>query len=159
MSLFGPPDVRALREEGDIKGLIGALKYQKNPDVAHEAVQALGVLVSSGIRDSRAVEALMDILTGDGHGDQTLQHLAVQWLGSMGDPRAIEVLIPALAGNPNTRCVAATSLGRMAEEGIRDRRSIAPLVSALDDTDPGVRICAAQALEQLGWQPERTRAA
>jgi hypothetical protein len=43
MPLFRPPDVSRLQKEDDLKGLIKALKYQKNYNIRKQAASALGL--------------------------------------------------------------------------------------------------------------------
>jgi HEAT repeat protein len=64
---------------------------------------------------------------------------------------SVEPLIAALGDttNPDVREKAAYALGK-----IGDGRAVEPLIAALGDTDSDVRKKAAEALEQLNWQPE-----
>jgi hypothetical protein len=59
------------------------------------------------------------------------------------DPRAIPVLVPLLQ-DTEVRSIVPWALGR-----IGDSRAIAPLVKALDDDDPSMRVLAIYALEEL----------
>jgi HEAT repeat protein len=51
----------------------------------------------------------------------------------------------------HVREAAAEALGQ-----IRDARAVEPLIAALKDPYANVRKAAAEALEALGWQPDRT---
>jgi HEAT repeat protein len=55
--LFGPPKIKKLKHKKDIKGLIKALEYKKDPTVRAGAAEALGQ-----IGDSCAVEPLIAAL-------------------------------------------------------------------------------------------------
>ena len=59
MPLFGKPNVKKMKDEGDVKGLIKALSYTKDPYTCEFAVDALGQ-----IGDPAAVEPLIAALAG-----------------------------------------------------------------------------------------------
>jgi HEAT repeat protein len=128
MPLFGPPDIEKLKTKSNVRGLIRALRYVKDPAVRRDAIHAL-------------VET--------GHASE-----AVDALETSGDVQAVELLI-AVLGMPDTdaRRVAASALGQVggvqATEGLR---------AALSDGDSHVRQAAAEALGKLGWQPDGSEA-
>src|SRR5450759_2332909 len=88
MPLFGPPNVEKLKAKRDVKGLIKALGYQKDPAVRRAAAEALGQ-----IGDARAVEPLIAALKDESWG---VRRAAAEALGQIGDARAAEPLIAAL---------------------------------------------------------------
>jgi len=62
---------------------------------------------------------------------------------------AIESLVAALDdADSDTREAAAIALGRQGDPRVSDA-----LANCLNDTEPGVRVCAAVALAKLGWSP------
>ncbi|MHB8958933.1 MAG: HEAT repeat domain-containing protein [Candidatus Limnocylindrales bacterium] len=108
---------------------------------------------------SPAVETLIPFLASGYVNDRDD---AAEALGEIGDPRAVEPLIAALADgagdlgldcSQGTRKAAAEALGR-----IGDARAIGPLVAALEDRDRRVGEAAAAALHQMGI-PETQRSA
>src|SRR5581483_6181675 len=79
--------------------------------------------------------------------DFVTQHRrALAALGAIG-PEALDVVLDALANrNADVRELAAGVLGAL---GYRDKRVVVPLVAALRDPEPGVRMQAAWALKNL----------
>ncbi|MEA3327324.1 MAG: HEAT repeat domain-containing protein [Chloroflexota bacterium] len=85
MPLFGPPNIGKLIAKGDIKGLIKALGYQKNPAVCQSASSAL---VQMG---SKAIQPLISALKDK---DKAIQEGAGDTLVKMGN-LAVDRLIKA----------------------------------------------------------------
>jgi HEAT repeat protein len=141
MGLFGPPNVEQMKAKGDVKGLIKALRYQKDARVRQAATEALGA-----VRDVRAVEPLIAVLKDT---DKNVRWAAVKALGESGDARAVDQLI-ALLKDRNLRNIAADTLGK-----IGDARAIKPLILDLNDSDPYYCREAAEALRKIGWQPDK----
>ncbi len=78
---------------------------------------------------------------------------AVEALGNIGDVRAVEPLISALKDKDwgwGVREGAAEALGN-----IGDVRAVEPLVAALKDEYRDVREVAAEALDKIGWKPDK----
>ncbi|MCG7855063.1 MAG: HEAT repeat domain-containing protein, partial [Methanoregulaceae archaeon] len=129
--------VKRLREQGDIPGLIRALR-NRDPAVQYDAVEALGELA-----DPAATDALISALTGD-------QYSGIRWkaaeaLAKIGEP-AVPSLIAALDHpDEGVRWKAAITLGE-----IGDQRGIIPLIGLLSDKDRFVRSRAAYALGLIG---------
>jgi len=129
--------VKRLREQGDIPGLIRALR-NRDPAVQYDAVEALGEL-----SDPAATDALISALTGD-------QYSGIRWkaaeaLAKIGEP-AVPSLIAALDHpDEGVRWKAAITLGE-----IGDQRGIIPLIGLLSDKDRFVRSRAAYALGLIG---------
>lgn len=155
--------------------LIQALEHDEVPDVRWRAAQALGniarPLVKLGYK--KPVKSLIEAL---GDKDWTVQQVAAEALGDIGDPMAIEPLIeawgaetgvwaaPALAkiGEPalpalikalkdrdeNVRLQAAFGLGCTGH-----KRTVEPLIHALKDKSLHVRSNAAEALQKVEGPP------
>ncbi|MFB0563701.1 MAG: HEAT repeat domain-containing protein [Candidatus Lokiarchaeia archaeon] len=81
---------------------------------------------------------------------------AAKTLGMIGDTRAVEPLLEIVCENEGLwdsgyRCAAAEALGK-----IGDARAVEPLRRVMvrgDEYLYSVRLCAARALEKLGWKP------
>jgi HEAT repeat protein/beta-lactamase regulating signal transducer with metallopeptidase domain len=98
----------------------------------------------AGDGDSRAVVALITALTDD---DSNVRLSAVETLGKLRDPRAVQALIQALRQDPDpkVRAMAAWALGE-----IEDPSAVPALSTALrEDDDQEVRVQAAQALGNI----------
>jgi HEAT repeat protein len=137
MPLFGPPDVAKLAAKADVKGLVGALGYQKDRGVRTAAAVALGKTA-----DARAVQPLADALRDP---DIATRSAAAQALGEIGDAGAVEPLLAALRDpDGNTRHAAAQALAKTG-----DGRAVEPLLAALADQDVRVSMAAAAALGEI----------
>lgn len=102
----------------------------------------------------RDVEGLIKALKYD---DPKVRYDAAKALGELGDPRAVEPLIFALADKSSDIWIADISssvLGAVAEAlgKIGNPRAVEPLISALRYSED-VRAKAAEALDKLGWKP------
>jgi HEAT repeats len=71
------------------------------------------------------------------------RYYAAHLLGDLRDPRAVPVLVPLLADR-EVSSIVPWALGE-----IGDRRAIGPLIDALDDDSPSMRVLAIYALETL----------
>jgi len=69
-------------------------------------------------------------------------------------PKAIAALADVLAGAPASRVTAAAALGEL---GAEHKSAVRPLLRALNDPDPSVRVAAAQALDHIRWQFHQIR--
>ena len=85
MRIFGPPNINKLKAKENIKGLINALWYDKNPNIGGDAALALG-----HIGDSRALEPLTRYLFA---ADREYASSACVALANLGDHRAIDPLV------------------------------------------------------------------
>ncbi|MBI5653944.1 MAG: HEAT repeat domain-containing protein [Chloroflexi bacterium] len=176
MGLFGPPDVEKMKAKRDVKGLIKALRYEKDWEIRKSAAAALGKICDASaveplvaalkdsnehvrgyatealgkIRDVRAVEPLITTLADSHLGVRTN---AVYVLGMIGDARAVKPLIAELKDIHfrHIRITAADALGK-----IGDVRAVGPLIATLRDGDMDVRKHAAEALGKIGWQPDKS---
>jgi len=133
-------------------------------DVRPFAVEALGKL-----KDLRAVDTLIDVVTGKGRpadvrkvaacgsesGEMDIEEMetqifAIAGLAELGDARAIEPLIRALK-DTRLRAAAAAALGEM---GLR---VAAPLLAAMKtETDSNILFHARAIMSAVGWRPAAT---
>ncbi|MBI4673448.1 MAG: HEAT repeat domain-containing protein [Chloroflexi bacterium] len=170
MPLFGPPNIEKMKAKRDVNGLIKTLGYQKDNSVQTTAAYELGKL-----GDPRAVEPLIAALENS---KTFLPATAANALGKLGDPRAVEPLIAALKSSDSfLQENAADALGKLGDpRAVRPliaahndassnftlrgsamralkkigTTTIEPLIVALTDSDKNVRICAADALGEIG---------
>jgi HEAT repeat protein len=146
-------------------GALAALTVAiKDLDVRPFAVEALGKL-----KDPRAVETLIDVVTGKDRpanvrrvpvcggaaeidvDEMEAQIYAIGSLAAIGDDRAIEPLIRALK-DTRLRAAAAAALGQM---GLR---VAAPLLAAMKtETDSNILFHARAIMSAVGWRPAATR--
>ncbi len=121
-------------------------------DFAEEAqVRAAAARALGGLRDSRAVPTLLDLLSDN---DPKIRQWTASALGRIGDPRAVEPLIAALADkDPAVRGWAAVALARF-----RDARIVEPLLKAAKDPEAQVRAHTVLALRAAVNNP-RVKAA
>jgi HEAT repeat protein len=71
------------------------------------------------------------------------RYYAAHLLGDIKDPRAVPVLIPLL-DDPEVNYIVPWALAE-----INDKRAVIPLIKALGNKDPSIRVLAIYALEQL----------
>jgi HEAT repeat protein len=131
---------KALAENPDVnaaEALVAALKSNKGPiEVWHDAELALIKIGSS------AMEPLLKLLEKR---DWIAFDAACRIAGKLKDPRAVDLLIPALKdSNRSVRVEAAKALG-----AIGDARALEPLISALRHRDADTAESAALALGKL----------
>ncbi|HUH79344.1 MAG TPA: HEAT repeat domain-containing protein, partial [Methanoregula sp.] len=140
-SFFGQePDTDAMAKNGDIRGLVRALR-SRNSGVQTRAAKALGTLGPG------AVDTLILALKTK---NRTVKLGIIGALSRIGDPRAVGPLVAALADeNSEVRWQAAIALGE-----IGDGAATEPLGNALRDPDKYVRFGAAISLSRLGWKPQ-----
>jgi HEAT repeat protein len=143
-----------------------------NLDLRQAAAEVLGQ-----IGDPRAIRALAVVLRGRG---KRARRAAAQALGQIGGPRAVEPLIAALEDqDSDVRQAAAEALRKIgslalnplaaALQGSNNRSvheaaasvlasmgepAVEVLLPVLQHWDRHVRQAAAEALDELGWQPE-----
>jgi HEAT repeat protein len=87
MPLFGPPDVEKLKARKDIRGLTGALGYQKDPSIRCSAARALGEL--------KAYEVFKPLVNALKDSDVNVRRVSAAALGDFGS-YAVGELIQAL---------------------------------------------------------------
>ena len=135
MGLFGPPDIKKLKAEENIKGLIKALKYKKSIDIPEKAAKALGK-----IGDKEAVKPLIKALKKKKlYYDFKKTHVMFK----MGELGIGSVEQSDKFGR--IRVAAATALG-----AIKDTRAIDPLIDLLNDEITEVRKATEKALVNFG---------
>jgi len=130
-TIFGPPNVRKLKDKKNIKGLIKALRA-KDKYIRIEATKALGE-----ISGPMTVEPLIQALKDE---DDGVRGTATKALGKIKDPSVVEPLIQVLEDeNIVNRWYAMESLG-----AVGDARAVTPLMhNILEDK-------ASIALEKIG---------
>jgi HEAT repeat protein len=141
--------------------LIAVLK-DESEEVRQAAARALGQ-IGAQTEDpalcGRAARFLRDALEDDASGTRQAAAEALGWLG---DSQATEPLIAALQDVELRVCqAAAEALGRIAVElGDAPLRSRVEksLSAALMGEDEGIRVAAAKALDNLGWEPDQDEA-
>lgn len=137
MPLFGPPNVDKMKAKKDIKGLIKALDYPKDPSVCAAASQALVDLRGS------AVEPLITALSEE---DQELRQVVIRTLVRIDKP-AVEPLIAALRSYA-TRKGALEALQKIS--GLAVTRAVGRLLADIEGADDQVRGEAIEALAEIG---------
>lgn len=140
--LFGPPDIDTLKANGDIKGLIKALNYQKDPSVCRNAISALSQI------GKPAVKPLIDAI--EIHANKYPVNLSMRLaiseaLRQIGEP-AIEPLNEAFKRNKDVH-VRGFIIGVLERIGAP---AIEALIKELDSHDPGNRRVAIIALARIG---------
>jgi HEAT repeat protein len=123
-----------------VEPLVATLITDKDADVREAAAEALDQL--GWQPDTRMAQAA---------------YLAVQARArskamdeQLGDPRVVERLIAALQDEDKyVRYIAIEKLGKTGNPQV-----VEPLIAALQDEDGTNRITAANALDELGWQPD-----
>jgi HEAT repeat protein len=137
----GKPDIRALTQARDIRGLIVALDH-RDFDVQWHAARALGTM---------GADATLPLINLLGYPDINTRLGAIEALGAIRDPRSTKVLAAILASHETSeiRWAAALALGEIGDQTVTPA-----LLSALKDDDRYVRYGAAKALGQVGWSAE-----
>jgi len=109
VALLGPPNVELLRAKRNVKGLMKALRYDKDDSVCEAAAKAL-----CDVGDARAIEPLVSVL--EDSGAVSVRAATARALGSVGDETAIAPLIKALSDeDAGVRAAAATALGSVGD--------------------------------------------
>jgi HEAT repeat protein len=107
-------DIERMEDEGDIAGLVKALKNKNEPDIREAAAKAL-----CKVGNERAVEPLIECLLHDK--EWVVRRYAAEALGIIGGPRVVEPLTAALkdpyvcniTGRAVVRIVAAKALEKI----------------------------------------------
>jgi HEAT repeat protein len=143
MPLFGPPDIRMLSENRDVKKLIKALGY-RDLRIRLSAADALAV-----IGDVRAIEPFIQLLKDN---DKEVVASAQRALVMIGEP-AVTPLIKELKKNvtaaikkndPNLCKATATTLANVGVPAVE------PIIAALDINDPYFCGFSASVLGNIG---------
>jgi hypothetical protein len=140
---------------GDVSVLPSLVDWLSHED---RHVRGNAALIFGGLGDPRGFQVITDILTDRSDrppgvitgGNWTLQaqirsdrYYAAHLLGDLRDPRAIPILIPLL------KDTALNSIVPWALAQTGDKGAIAPLIDALDDDSPAMRVLVIYALETL----------
>jgi hypothetical protein len=133
------PDIEAFTKDGDIKGLIKALRSD-DFETQSRAAKALGLLGSTAMD-----QLLSELKTRD----RGIKLSLIEALGEIKDPRAVASLSETLRdNNAEVRWDSAIALGEIGDES-----AVPALKKALEDPDKYVRYGAAFALSKIGWKP------
>ena len=136
LGLFGHPNIKEMKDKGDIDELIKALDFPDDHNVRFEAASAMG-----DVGDSSCVEPLIVALNDN----EPVREVAIRSLGKIGDQQAILPLVDALQDeNWEIRSMAARSLG-----AIGDASAVEPLIIALENESESVRWYIIQALSNI----------
>ena len=141
------PLIRCFEAEGypELDRLSGNAEYGPWFEVQRQALEALGAL-----GDGRAVETVIKALVNEDYED--IQESGIRVLAQLDAGKAREFLIgqlksgQRLARRRAARALATLSALRAEGGGELPAGLLIPLVGALTDTDPDVRVSAAQAL-------------
>jgi HEAT repeat protein len=136
------------------------IEWLPHPD---RHIRGNAAFIVGRLGDPRGFQVIADILadrsdrpegqgipgvTGDGRYHAARQiaadrYYAARLLGNLGDPQAVPILV-SLLKDPEVNYVVPWSLGE-----IGDKRAVGPLIEALDDDSPSMRVMAIYALETL----------
>ena len=115
----------------------------KDPRIRRKVIESLNL---EGEVQPATIEL---IAAGLGDEDAGVRAAAATAMGSTGNERATESLLPLLRdANPEVRRAAVMGLGQ-----VRDGRASAAVATLLHDVSASVRQGAALALERMGWRP------
>ncbi|MHA1578780.1 MAG: HEAT repeat domain-containing protein [Candidatus Freyarchaeota archaeon] len=131
-------DIKRMRKQGDVEGLINALTYKRKTKIRFDAARALGEM-----GDLRAVEPLMEAVKDE---NRDVRWAAARALGELKDLRAVEPLIQALKDEgSDVRKAAIWALGELGDVG-----AVELLIEVLRNDIWGLRLEAARALAKIG---------
>ena len=150
-------EIVARRDTSVLTSLAGWLSHEDRH------VRGNVAFVFAGLGDPRGFQAITDILTDrsdrpEGQGIAiapsdgryrvarqiaTDRYYAAHLLGDLRDEKAVPILV-ALLNDPEVNSIVPWALGE-----IGDRRAVGPLLNALDDDSPSMRVLAIYALETL----------
>lgn len=140
MPIFGPPNIKKLKQRQNVLGLIKALDYEKSDAVREQAVEALGELGAKG-----ATEPLVRLLNeGKGRPDDAL---ILEALEKIKDKSAVPALVERIRARGADVCSrelgALRSIGRGAAE---------PLLQVLREQsrNPRQALTLIRELEKIG---------
>jgi HEAT repeats len=154
------PIAKAIVERHDASVLPSLAGWLSHED---RHVRGNAAFVVAGLGDARGFQIITDILSDrsdrpEGQGIATAssdgryhvarqvstdRYYAAHLLGDLRDPRAIPILVPLL-NDPDVASIVPWALGQ-----IGDKRAIGPLLAALDEDSPTMRVLAIYALETL----------
>lgn len=135
----------SLNDSRALEPLIAALK-DHNRGVRFRVIGALGRLAHSGLKDTRPVVPLMEIVKQVGENDLDIMTSAISALGDFGDNRSFELLMNLVQNENNhdrVRENAIVSLGHL-----KNDQAVEVLVELLSESK--FRLDAAIALGEIG---------
>jgi HEAT repeat protein/beta-lactamase regulating signal transducer with metallopeptidase domain len=143
-SFHGGPSDR--EKDADLEEAVDEAPSADTDAIPEIVITGIEKLVDGPVQggDGRAVIALVNALSDDEH---EVRLSAVETLGKLRDPRAVQALIQALQQDPDpkVRAMAAWALGE-----IEDPAAVSALSTALgSDEDEQVRVQAAEALGNI----------
>ena len=166
MGLFAPADISKLATNKDVKGLVKALRHEKDAKQRKAAATALGDIADKGSVDG-LIAALKDR-------EDIVRWAAARALGKIGDTRAADPLAAALAGpwvpgdnhfawalgqlgdvraiGPLIFCIRheGTSYDAVSALATIGTRAVEPLAGVLHERDQLAQQHAAEALGKIG---------
>jgi len=113
------------------------IELMSDPD---QDVRTQALLVGASLEATGAVPHILSLLGDD---DWWLRLTAIETLGKIGDPRAVEPLLSAMR-EPDNEMACAEALGR-----IGDERALGPLAHLLSSPAPEVRVEALRSLRRM----------
>jgi HEAT repeat protein len=143
----------ALHDTSVLQELAGWLNHEDRH------LRGNAAFIFAGLGDDRGFEVIRTILTDRSErpqgfiaaGNWTLRaqiredrYYAAHLFGDLKDPRAVPILAPLLR-DEEVNYIVPWALGE-----IGDKRAVGPLIEALDDKNPSIRVLAIYALEKLG---------
>ncbi len=152
MALFGPPDTEKMKIRRDLKGLVGALKYQRSSQVRKNAAAALAELATTMSPDSME-GAVLPLIAALEDNDSAVVTMVVQALSVIGRPAVLPLISALRAAKEGTREGAARALGRLANslsDPANLNLAVDPLVAHLREPSIPIRRTAALTLGRIG---------
>jgi HEAT repeat protein len=140
MGFFRPPDIKKMKAQCDIEGLIEALGYRKEERVRKAAVQALAEVGGGSI--PLLIRLFRDFERAAG---------AEAALVLIGAPAAPALLLALDEPDNAVRTGSSTALAQIIyvrEDAGLCRQVVAPLTDCLDDSSPTIRLNAVHALNE-----------
>jgi len=144
----GSKDVRStaaksLGEIGDARAITPLLQSwrESNRPIEPTDIEARVAIAALGEIGNASFTVVVSLL---GHEDPSVRSLAVDALGTIGDRRAVDYILP-LVSDSSVRGSAVSAFGEL-----RDPRAVDALILTLQDEDDWVRTWSAQSLGQIG---------
>lgn len=144
MPLFGKPNIRKLKDRRDIPRLLKALDYEKNENIRHSAVEALGEL-----RVNESAQPLLDLLGKD---DFDNKEVIISALGKIGNEKAILPLVERIKlQNASSSPLELTALRSIGASAVKS------LLALLEDKTTDTKDASAilDCLEEIGGEEAR----
>jgi hypothetical protein len=139
-TLFGSPDLKALKEKGDIDGLIRALGYLKDSKIRLDAARMLG-----DFRDGKATKKLIRALEDS---DPQVVRAAITSLGLIGDEQALDPL-KSIVDKEIKKDEPESILLGLAFHSIKQLGGIEYLIDSYHSTNEYIRFLSLKELSDL----------